>query len=217
MSSSLTILTTCWAGAQRLAQLLADAALADAGDEVLDHLEVDVGLEQRQADLAQHLVDVGFAEAAAAAEPGEDAVEPVGERVEHGGSRLPENQRRLGRRRPRPRRPGCRPPSPPGRRRRPEPSSSRPRRRRPCRPASARPGRSPSGWGRCQVRGACSSSNTTRSTRSASLVGPPAGDERLQASPQLAARPGGEQQAEGQPADQGDDGAQSEAGDRPGW
>ena len=63
MSSSLTILMTCWAGLRRLAQLLADAALADAGDEVLDDLEVDVGLEQGEADLAQDLVDVVLAAA----------------------------------------------------------------------------------------------------------------------------------------------------------
>ena len=66
VSSSLTILMTCCAGFSALRQLLADAPLADAGDQVLDHLEVDVGLEQGEADLAQDLVDVGLGEAALA-------------------------------------------------------------------------------------------------------------------------------------------------------
>ena len=45
--------------AERLGELRADAALPDAGDEVPDDLEVDVGLEQGEADLAEDLVDVG--------------------------------------------------------------------------------------------------------------------------------------------------------------
>ena len=45
-------------------QLGADALLLDPGDEVLDDLEVDVGLEQGDTDLAQDLVDLGFTESA---------------------------------------------------------------------------------------------------------------------------------------------------------
>ena len=54
---------------ERLGELGAEALLADARDEAADDREVDVGLEQGEADLAQHLVDVGLAEAALAAEP----------------------------------------------------------------------------------------------------------------------------------------------------
>ena len=41
------------AGIERLGDLLAGEPLAQGGGELLDHLEVDVGLEQRQAHLAQ--------------------------------------------------------------------------------------------------------------------------------------------------------------------
>ena len=60
-----------------------DARLADAVDEVAHDDEVHVGLEQRNSDLAQHLVDLGFAQPPAALEPGEDGVESIGEAVEH--------------------------------------------------------------------------------------------------------------------------------------
>ena len=49
------------AGVQALEDLRPDRLLADAGDEVLDDLEVDVGLEQAQADLAHRGVDVRLA------------------------------------------------------------------------------------------------------------------------------------------------------------
>ena len=52
-------------------------------DEAADDREVDVGLEQGHADLAQDLVDVVLAQASLAAEALEDAVEAVGEGVEH--------------------------------------------------------------------------------------------------------------------------------------
>ena len=59
------------AGGEALQDLRADRPLADAGDEVLDDLEVDVGLEQRKPDLAHRGVDVGLADAAAAGQVGE--------------------------------------------------------------------------------------------------------------------------------------------------
>ena len=43
---------------QRLAQLEPDRTLADARLEAADDLEVDVGLEQCEADLVEDLVDV---------------------------------------------------------------------------------------------------------------------------------------------------------------
>jgi hypothetical protein len=76
-------------GAQALRQVGADALLLDAGDQVLDDLEVDVGLEQGQADLAQDLVDLGLAQAAPAPQALEDPLEAIGQRIEHGGPRLP--------------------------------------------------------------------------------------------------------------------------------
>ena len=60
-------------------------ALLDAGGEVAGDLEVDVGLEEREADFAQRLVDVGVGEPPLVAEPGEHGREFVGERVEHRG------------------------------------------------------------------------------------------------------------------------------------
>ena len=48
-SSSWTIFTTCWPAVRLCEDLRADGLLADAGDEVLDDLEVDVGLEQARA------------------------------------------------------------------------------------------------------------------------------------------------------------------------
>ena len=58
-------------------QIGADGPLADAGHEALDHGEVDVGLEERETDLAQDLVDIGLAQAALAAELLEDSVETI--------------------------------------------------------------------------------------------------------------------------------------------
>ena len=85
-SSSLTILMTCCAGLSALADLLAARALLDRGDELPHHRQRDVGLEQRDADLARGRVDVGVGQPALAAQVGEDRGEPVGQRVEQGGS-----------------------------------------------------------------------------------------------------------------------------------
>ena len=65
------------------------ASLADAGDDVAGDADVDVGLEQGGADLAQDLVDVGLGQATLAAEPLDDAFEAVGEVVEHARPTLP--------------------------------------------------------------------------------------------------------------------------------
>jgi len=53
------------------------------GDELLDDLVVDVGLEQSEADLAQRLFEVLFGDGAAAAQAPEYALELIGEGVEH--------------------------------------------------------------------------------------------------------------------------------------
>ena len=55
----------------------AEAALLDLRGERLDDLEVDVGLEQREADLAHRLVDVGLGQLAARANVGERLLKAV--------------------------------------------------------------------------------------------------------------------------------------------
>ena len=64
--------------------VLAESLGLDAGDEVLDDLEVDVGLEQREPNLAHRLVDIFFVQPLGAAEVTQGRLEPVGEGVEHG-------------------------------------------------------------------------------------------------------------------------------------
>src|SRR5450759_118430 len=68
---------------EALHDLRTERALLDVGDELAHHLEVDVGLEQRQADLAHGSVDVLGAELAVALETLHDASQAVGECVEH--------------------------------------------------------------------------------------------------------------------------------------
>ncbi len=53
------------AGGDALDHVLADGALTHGSDEVLDHGQGDVGLEQRHADLAQRLGDVSLGQRAA--------------------------------------------------------------------------------------------------------------------------------------------------------
>ena len=76
-SSSFTIFTTCWPGSRPDEDPLPHAALLHLRDERLDDLEVDVGLEQREPDLAHRLVDVGLGELAAVADVGERRLEAV--------------------------------------------------------------------------------------------------------------------------------------------
>ena len=71
------------AGVEPAYHLGPGAALAEVGRELLDHLEVDVGLEQRQPDLAHRQIDVALGERAAVAHLGERALQLVCERIEH--------------------------------------------------------------------------------------------------------------------------------------
>ena len=73
---------------QRLGDLRAAGPLLDRVDEVPDHRQRDVGLEQRDPDLARGGVDVGLGEPALAAEVLEGLGEAVGERGEHVQSRV---------------------------------------------------------------------------------------------------------------------------------
>ena len=65
------------AGGQALLDFLADRALADALDELLDDLEVDVRLEQREADLAHRARDRFVVELAALPKVAERALQAV--------------------------------------------------------------------------------------------------------------------------------------------
>ena len=71
------------AGRQALEDVLAERPLADARDEVADDREVDVGLEQREADLAHRARDRLLVEPALLAQVAEGALQLVGKRVEH--------------------------------------------------------------------------------------------------------------------------------------
>ena len=62
-------LTRCQAGQHFLAERL----FADAGDQVAHHRQRDIGLEQRDADLAQHFLGVGLGETGLAAQGLDDA------------------------------------------------------------------------------------------------------------------------------------------------
>jgi len=56
---------------------------ADAIQELLDHAEMDVGLEQREANLAERRVDVGFAQGPLATKRPEDSLQLVAQCFEH--------------------------------------------------------------------------------------------------------------------------------------
>jgi hypothetical protein len=68
---------------QALHDVGAEGTLLHGGDELPHDAEVDVGLEQREADLAHRAVDVVLAQAPLAAQAVERRAEPVGEGVEH--------------------------------------------------------------------------------------------------------------------------------------
>ena len=72
------------AGRQAAHHVLAERPLPHACDEVLDDLEVDVGLEQREADLAHRARDHLFVQLPAPAQRAESGVQLVAKGVEHG-------------------------------------------------------------------------------------------------------------------------------------
>ena len=77
ISSWWTISTTCCAGFSASLSSTPTHRSRMRATRSADDLEVDVRLEQRQADLPQDLVDVVLAEPAAPAQALEDAVEAV--------------------------------------------------------------------------------------------------------------------------------------------
>ena len=75
----MTILTICWAGFSAPLTSSPRARSLTAADELLDHGQRDVGLEQRDPDLPGGRVDVGLGEPALAPEVLEGVGEAVGE------------------------------------------------------------------------------------------------------------------------------------------
>ncbi len=69
-------------GAQALQHVLAHGPDSNPLEELLDDLEVDVRLQERQPDLTQRRVDLGLREDTLAPQRLEDPLEPLGERVE---------------------------------------------------------------------------------------------------------------------------------------
>jgi hypothetical protein len=63
---------------------LSDRLFRDTLDEGVDDVEIDVAFQQRSPDLAQSLVDIGFAQAAPAAELFERFAETFLNAFEHG-------------------------------------------------------------------------------------------------------------------------------------
>ena len=86
MSSSLTILMTCCAGFSACETSAPRARSLTAAMKARTTGQRDVGLEQRDADLARGGVDVGLGQPALAAQAGEDLVQAVGEGLEHSTS-----------------------------------------------------------------------------------------------------------------------------------
>ncbi len=63
--------------------LLADRPCANAFDELVDGVEVDVGFEQRGADVLQAFADIRFGDTAAAAQPFDGVLQPALNAIEH--------------------------------------------------------------------------------------------------------------------------------------
>jgi len=64
---------------QRPHDLCAERFFLDAGDEVTHHRQGHVGLEQRHAHLAHHVLDVVFGDARLAAHGFDEPAQPIGE------------------------------------------------------------------------------------------------------------------------------------------
>ena len=84
-SSRCTTPTSACPGVSEPTTSAPERLLAHRGDEVLDDRQRDVGLEQREANFAQRILDVGFGEPRFAAQLLHDAAEPLGQVVEHRG------------------------------------------------------------------------------------------------------------------------------------
>lgn len=67
----------------RLKHAFADRALANCGDELAHDLQVHVGFEKSDANVAQRLVEIRLADARTAAKPLERVVQTVRKLLEH--------------------------------------------------------------------------------------------------------------------------------------
>ena len=76
-------------GRQAFEHFLVDGPIADAIDERLDDLEVDVRFEQRHPDFPERQLDGLFREPAPSANVAENVLQPVGKRLEHGHTDAP--------------------------------------------------------------------------------------------------------------------------------
>jgi len=73
-------------GVQLAEDLLADGLFLDTAHQALGHLVVDIGLEQRQAHLAERLLDALFGELALAGQLAHGPFEAPGQVLEHSGT-----------------------------------------------------------------------------------------------------------------------------------
>jgi hypothetical protein len=78
-------------GTDALDQLGAHGLVGDPAHELLNDVEVNVGLEQGSPDFAQPVLDVRLGQQSACAEPAECRVEPFLQVVEHRQIRIPES------------------------------------------------------------------------------------------------------------------------------
>jgi hypothetical protein len=76
-----------FAGFDALDDLQADGLFLHPIDKVAGHLEIDVGIEEGEADLAQRLGNVGFRDPAESAQVAEDLLKFLAEGIEHAEQR----------------------------------------------------------------------------------------------------------------------------------
>ena len=70
-------------GGERAQDLLTECACSYVLNEIANDLDIDVGLEQRQADLTQRIFDIALGDPPLAFELLEDAFESIAKSVEH--------------------------------------------------------------------------------------------------------------------------------------
>ncbi len=63
--------------------LLSDRLVPDPGDENFHHRKRDIGLQQRDADVAQRVLDIGLGQARLAAQRLDDTGKAAGKAIEH--------------------------------------------------------------------------------------------------------------------------------------
>jgi hypothetical protein len=71
-------------GSKAPMDFVANGSFSDPIQELPDHTNIDISLEQSLADFTQGRFDIGRGQPALASEPGEDVFETVRDGVEHG-------------------------------------------------------------------------------------------------------------------------------------